>query len=195
MPSPMQSQGIHPKKSSSSSLKGRSAASYLAALAEADEKSRKLIKSPTVASTPALSFSSMTTSSSEVSSRASSHPSTTTQPSSVFDGSDVADGTGLIIPVQPPSSSQVFHTIHSEFGHCDNQLYRHTSRHPIGVPLEYIEEQEPPYHTLITLYISFLFLICLGHIRDFFGKRWYPESYSDLVPHDVRQLMRCSTFL
>ncbi|KAF9516140.1 hypothetical protein BS47DRAFT_1341236 [Hydnum rufescens UP504] len=107
-----------------------------------------------------------------------------TQPSSVFDDSDVADGTGLIIPLQPPSSAQVFHTVHSEFGHCDNQLQRHTSRHPLGVPLERTEEQDPPYYILITTYLSFVFFICLGHLRDFLGKRWNPELYSHLIPSD-----------
>lgn len=33
-------------------------------------------------------------------------------------------------------------------------------------------EDEPPYFILLTTYISYLFLIMLGHVRDFFGKRF-----------------------
>ena len=41
-----------------------------------------------------------------------------------------------------------------------------------GEPLEAPIEDEPPYYYLLTTYISYLLLILLGHIRDFFGKRF-----------------------
>ncbi|KAG6032000.1 hypothetical protein E4U41_007349 [Claviceps citrina] len=41
-----------------------------------------------------------------------------------------------------------------------------------GVPLETPVEDEPPYYFLLTTYISYLLLILVGHICDFFGKRF-----------------------
>ncbi|ODA77072.1 hypothetical protein RJ55_07590 [Drechmeria coniospora] len=41
-----------------------------------------------------------------------------------------------------------------------------------GEPLEAPVEDEPPYYYIFTTYISYLILILLGHIRDFFGKRF-----------------------
>lgn len=41
-----------------------------------------------------------------------------------------------------------------------------------GVPLESPIEDEPPYYFLLTTYISYLLLILVGHICDFFGKRF-----------------------
>ncbi|KND90866.1 Serine palmitoyltransferase 2 [Tolypocladium ophioglossoides CBS 100239] len=41
-----------------------------------------------------------------------------------------------------------------------------------GEPLEAPIEDEPPYYFLLTTYVSYLLLILLGHIRDFFGKRF-----------------------
>ncbi|KAG9290865.1 hypothetical protein G9A89_011015 [Geosiphon pyriformis] len=42
------------------------------------------------------------------------------------------------------------------------------------------EEEEPPYYFLFTTYLSYLILICFGHIRDFFGKRFRSENYQHL---------------
>ncbi|PQE15673.1 serine palmitoyltransferase 2 protein [Rutstroemia sp. NJR-2017a BBW] len=39
---------------------------------------------------------------------------------------------------------------------------------------------EPPYYYLLTTYISYLVLIIFGHVRDFFGKRFKPDSYRHL---------------
>lgn len=41
-----------------------------------------------------------------------------------------------------------------------------------GEPLAAPIEDEPPYYFLLTTYVSYLLLILLGHIRDFFGKRF-----------------------
>jgi serine palmitoyltransferase len=35
-------------------------------------------------------------------------------------------------------------------------------------------------------YVSYLLLIVIGHMRDFFGKRFRASSYKHLMPHDVR---------
>ncbi|RMJ14527.1 hypothetical protein CDV36_005781 [Fusarium kuroshium] len=50
-----------------------------------------------------------------------------------------------------------------------------------GEPLEAPVEDEPPYYFILTTYISYLILILLGHIRDFFGKRFgNPKHYRAL---------------
>lgn len=195
MPSPMQSPVFGRKKSSTSSVNGRSAQAYLAALAEADAQSRKLSqnKGSTPASTPALSFSSsMTTSSasSDSSSVRSSHGRSKSNGALIVHGQDVDDGSGLTIPLEPPTSEQVFTTVHSEFGHSSNPQHRYTVRHVPGTPLDYPDLEEPPYYILLTTYISYLFLICLGHLRDFFGKRTNPANYSHLMARDVSSIFR-----
>ncbi|CAG9949990.1 unnamed protein product, partial [Clonostachys rosea f. rosea IK726] len=40
-------------------------------------------------------------------------------------------------------------------------------------------EDEPPYYYILTTYVSYLFLILLGHIRDFFGKRFGDKKHYD----------------
>lgn len=143
------------KKGSSSSA----AAELLPALSQADERSRG---SPT--STPALSFSSSLTGSTE-------------------ETRSVLDEDGLAVPAKPPTSVEVFTTLHTEFGHCSNEGYRHTSQHTPGANLHF-QEQEPPYYVVISTYISFIILILLGHMRDFFGKRFRPARYAHLMPHN-----------
>jgi serine palmitoyltransferase len=47
-------------------------------------------------------------------------------------------------------------------------------------PPEKFEEAEPPLYFLMTTYISYLIFIVLGHIRDFFGKRFAKKRYAHL---------------
>ncbi|CAG8528884.1 9801_t:CDS:2 [Ambispora gerdemannii] len=41
-------------------------------------------------------------------------------------------------------------------------------------------EKEPPYYFLFTTYLSYLVLICFGHLRDFFGMRFKKANYKHL---------------
>ncbi|EIW53578.1 serine palmitoyltransferase 2 [Trametes versicolor FP-101664 SS1] len=141
------------------------AASYLSAVSKADARARKHGATP--ASTPALSMSSSITSSSQ---------------DTVLDENNLDFTDGLSYPRVPPSSDQVFATVHSEFGHCANEQYRYTSQHPKGTPYKSIPEQEPPYYILLTTYISYILVICLGHLRDFVGKRFRAAQYRHLLP-------------
>lgn len=59
----------------------------------------------------------------------------------------------------------------SQFGPLSHASHLYTSKSH-GEPLEAPIEDEPPYYYLLTTYISYLLLILLGHIRDFFGKRF-----------------------
>lgn len=156
-----------------SSLPLRSAASYLSAVSEMDARARARSNSPTPTSTPALSLASSALSSS-------TGESITTVRDEFEDNYD-----GLSMPKIPPTSEQVFTTLHSEFGHCANPQYRHTSKWDPTNSHFQKEEQEPPHYILISTYLSYLVLIVLGHVRDFFEKRLFPASFSHLRPHDV----------
>ncbi|KIJ59898.1 hypothetical protein HYDPIDRAFT_99833 [Hydnomerulius pinastri MD-312] len=172
MPSPMAlnpsspSPSIFKKKKSLGQLPSMAtAASYLSAVHEADARARSHDISPT--STPALSLSSSVTSSSE---------------DTVLH--DIDDNrTGLAYPSNPPTSEQVFTTVHTEFGHCANESYRCVSQHNRDKPVSEHEIEEPPYYILITTYISYLILIVFGHIRDFFGKRFAKQYFTHLMPY------------
>ena len=181
MPSPIAinpaspSHSIFKKMSKSPSNLPASAASYLSAVSQADAhaRARSLANVVTPTSTPALSTSSSVTVSSEDSVLREGE-------AKMYDNDD-----GLSYPSTPPTSEQVFNTVHSEFGHCGNEDYRFTSQHPVGKPVPHHEEQDPPYYILLSTYISYMILICLGHLRDFIGKRLKPSAYTHLLPHNV----------
>ncbi|KAJ3783947.1 serine palmitoyltransferase 2 [Lentinula aff. detonsa] len=157
------------KKQKNSSSSPPTAASYLSALSQADARARNAQRG-TPTSTPALSISSSLTSSTE---------------DTVLAEEDTADSDGLAVPVgKPPNSEQLYTTVHTEFGHCYNEEYRHISQHPLGAPIVRHVDQEPPYYILFSTYISYLILIVLGHMRDFLGKRFHSYSYRHLMPHD-----------
>ncbi|QRW25620.1 aminotransferase class I and II protein [Rhizoctonia solani] len=47
-----------------------------------------------------------------------------------------------------------------------------------------IRRTDPPYYVLLSTYVSYVVLIVIGHMRDWFGKRFWRESYKHLMPHD-----------
>ena len=96
------------------------------------------------------------------------------------------DPNPLTHPLHAPTSEQVFTTVHSEFGHCANEAYRYTSSHTPGVAVKVPVEHDPPYYILLSTYISYLILICIGHLRDFVGKRLHRSAYKHLMAHGVR---------
>ncbi|KAJ7163859.1 pyridoxal phosphate-dependent transferase [Mycena crocata] len=143
--------------------------SYFSALSKAEAHGVNGI-APTA--TPALSLSSSVTSSSE---------------DTVLHEDDmelVDNSDGLALPARAPNSSEVFTTVHTEFGHCSNGDYRYVSQHIPGTPVPAHVDQDPPYYILLSTYISYLILICMGHVRDFLGKRFHPRAYRHLMPRD-----------
>lgn len=144
------------------------AASYLSAVSEADARARGA-HGNTPSSTPALSLSSSVTSSSE---------------DTVLHEED-ENVDGLAYPKVPPTSEQIFTTVHTEFGHCGNDAYRYTSQYNPAHPVANLKEQDPPYYILLTTYISYILVIIFGHIRDFFGKRFKHSAYRHLLAHNV----------
>lgn len=185
MPSPI---ALNPASPSSSIFKKKSstnfpasAASYLSAVSQADRRARANGAVPTA--TPALSLSSSITTSTE-------DTVLHEEKSKSWDNDD-----GLSYPSLPPTSEQVFQTAHAEFGHCANEEYRYVSQHPAGEPVIHIEEQDPPYYIVLSTYLSYMILISLGHVRDFFGKKLKPSAYKHLRPHKVCRYLRASDAL
>jgi len=172
---PQQSSSIFKKRSASAVP--ASAASYLSAVSQADARARSTSSVASPTSTPALSLSSSITSSSE--------DTVLHEDEELNDPSLTSNADGLLLPLRPPTSEQVFTTVHTEFGHCANEEYRTTSQHKQGTLLRLHVEQDPPYYILLSTYISYLILIVLGHVRDFVGKRLSPASYKHLMPRGV----------
>ncbi|MCJ1313895.1 serine palmitoyltransferase component [Agyrium rufum] len=86
---------------------------------------------------------------------------------------------------QPPSPAEARRLArqHAQFGPLGSQSHRYTSRHVGGDYADPIMD-EPPYYYVLTTYISYLILIIFGHVRDFFGKRFYEEHYRHLKPRN-----------
>lgn len=174
-------------KNKKSNVDFSSAASYLAAVSEMDarQRSSSASLSPSTHSgspTPALSLSSTLTSSTE----------DTPAAKDCYEPDVLLYDTnedGLSLPLTPPTSEQVFTTVHSEFGHCANESFRYESRAHPGDHYSPVEP-EPPYRILLTTYISYILLICIGHLRDFFGKRFRSANYRHLKKRDVRVFTR-----
>ncbi|QSZ37167.1 hypothetical protein DSL72_009261 [Monilinia vaccinii-corymbosi] len=82
---------------------------------------------------------------------------------------------------QPPSVAEAKLQARREaqFGPLNHPSHKYVSQHR-GVFEDPVLD-EPPYYYLLTTYISYLVLIIFGHVRDFFGKRFKPESYRHLT--------------
>ncbi|KAJ2987484.1 hypothetical protein NUW58_g4480 [Xylaria curta] len=74
---------------------------------------------------------------------------------------------------QPTDSSDVAlqRRRDAQFGPLLDASHRYVSMHH-GEPLAAPVIDEPPYYYVLTTYISYLLLLALGHVRDFFGKRF-----------------------
>ncbi|CAE6474424.1 hypothetical protein ACGC1H_006206 [Rhizoctonia solani] len=170
MPSPM-AYSPSPSPSAKSlfagSRKNITASSSLEDIIRADTSARQRRTGPTPSSTPALSFSS-----------------SITDPDSENDMFELDSPLARPQGIPPTSNTPAFTTRHVEFGHCANDAYRHTSAHPAGQPFKHAEEQDPPYYVLLCTYVSYVVLIVIGHMRDWFGKRFWKDSYKHLMPHD-----------
>ncbi|KAK8058531.1 aminotransferase class I and II [Apiospora phragmitis] len=75
---------------------------------------------------------------------------------------------------EPPSSEEVQNKrrADAQFGPLVHPSHRYVSKHHGDGGLKAPIIDEPPYYFVLTTYISYLLLILLGHIRDFFGKRF-----------------------
>ncbi|KAK8035188.1 aminotransferase class I and II [Apiospora rasikravindrae] len=75
---------------------------------------------------------------------------------------------------EPPTSEevQIKRRADAQFGPLVHPSHRYVSKHHGDGGLKAPIIDEPPYYFVLTTYISYLLLILLGHIRDFFGKRF-----------------------
>ena len=64
----------------------------------------------------------------------------------------------------------------AQFGPLSHPSHLYTSKSH-GQPLAAPIEDDPPYYALLTTYVSYLILIVIGHIRDFFGKRFGDKKH------------------
>ncbi|ODV90851.1 hypothetical protein CANCADRAFT_112307 [Tortispora caseinolytica NRRL Y-17796] len=71
----------------------------------------------------------------------------------------------------------------NEFGPLTSKEYLYHCP-PSHAELDIDEKCEPQYYILVCTYLSYLILIILGHIEDFFGKRLYPTKYRHLTEFD-----------
>ncbi|KAL1748999.1 pyridoxal phosphate-dependent transferase [Schizophyllum fasciatum] len=66
-------------------------------------------------------------------------------------------------------------TPHSEYGICNDARWRYESAYRGTAPSEGITD--PPYYILFTTYISFIFVIALGHLADWMDRLRYGSVY------------------
>ena len=71
----------------------------------------------------------------------------------------------------------------AQFGPIGSHDHRYVCQHMGGDLVELIVE-EPPYFYLITTYISYMILIAIGRVRDFFGKRFKGSQYKHIQAAD-----------
>ncbi|KAG2159457.1 pyridoxal phosphate-dependent transferase [Suillus bovinus] len=158
------------------------AVSYLSAMQQADARTRNHDNS-SVASSPTLSLSPSITASSVASTPTLLSPSITASSEDTTLSED-DENNCLVYPLIPPTSEQVFTTVHTEFGHCANEAYRCISKHDYTKPFEEHTIEEPPYYIFLATHISMFILHLLGYMRDFFGKRFAKSYFAHLMPQD-----------
>ncbi|OTA90780.1 hypothetical protein M434DRAFT_13707 [Hypoxylon sp. CO27-5] len=144
---PSQSRGNRLSQFFSSSPKANQQPSAQQALMAMQNSSTPSITAPGL-SLPTISLSTATA----------GEPNTEEQPTTLF---------------QPPDSTEISRQkrFDAQFGPLIHPSHRYVSKHH-GEPLEAPVIDEPPYYYVLTTYISYLLLLALGHIRDFFGKRF-----------------------
>ncbi|CEJ92079.1 Putative Serine palmitoyltransferase [[Torrubiella] hemipterigena] len=84
--------------------------------------------------------------------------------------------TTTLFKPQSDQEMEVRRRADAQFGPLVHSSHLYTSKSH-GEPLAAPIEDEPPYYFFLTTYISYLLLILLGHIRDFFGKRFGNKKY------------------
>lgn len=79
---------------------------------------------------------------------------------------------------EPPSAAEATRRrrVEAEFGPLVSPNHLYVSKHQ-GRKLEAPIVDEPPYYYVLTTYLSYLFLIVFGHVRDFFGKRFGDKKH------------------
>ncbi|GJJ07708.1 hypothetical protein Clacol_001913 [Clathrus columnatus] len=188
-PSPIAIPKGHTKSKSILKHPMRDAASYLTALSQADADARAAAarknRFADTNSDAGSTHSFMTTSTST--SKSSSSTSIEYDDRNVQNllSADIAHRYDELDNSPYSSEEQALHQFnfkHSEFGHCADESYRFTSAWKPNTPVINHLDEDPSYYILLTTYFSYLILIVLGHLRDFFGKRFHSHAYKHLMP-------------
>ncbi|AWU78155.1 hypothetical protein CAS74_003038 [Pichia kudriavzevii] len=85
------------------------------------------------------------------------------------------------VPDPPVSHLTIAEKAEMEFGALTNEKYLVSSQYDPNRGLKGQILDEPPYYVVITTYLSYLFLIIVGHIKDFFGMKFTPKYYKALI--------------
>lgn len=85
------------------------------------------------------------------------------------------------VPDPPVSDLSIQEKAEHEFGTLTNKKYLCTAQHIEGEPIKEQKLDEPPYYIVLTTYLDYLFLIIMGHIKDFFGMTFMPQHFSAMV--------------
>lgn len=93
------------------------------------------------------------------------------------------EGTTTLFSPPTPTELKKLQRQHAQFGPLGSPHHKYSSRWT-GEDFPDPIEDEPPYYYLLTTYISYLILIIFGHVRDFFGKKFHPESFRHIQEHD-----------
>ncbi|CAA91967.3 serine palmitoyltransferase Lcb2 [Schizosaccharomyces pombe] len=75
------------------------------------------------------------------------------------------------------------HLLENEFAPITDPTHRRVSKNPDGAELFQFED-EPSYYYVVATYLTYLVLIIIGHVRDFFGKRFHKDDYKYLKDND-----------
>ncbi|KAG7885574.1 hypothetical protein KL938_000606 [Ogataea parapolymorpha] len=68
-----------------------------------------------------------------------------------------------------------------EFGPLSSKDYLYEVSYDPNQPLNPAVD-EPPYFVVIFTYLNYLILIIIGHLKDFFGKRFMPQYFEAVLP-------------
>ncbi|ODV87977.1 hypothetical protein CANARDRAFT_26147 [[Candida] arabinofermentans NRRL YB-2248] len=69
-----------------------------------------------------------------------------------------------------------------EFGKLTSTDHLYVAKYNQNEPLPTPILDEPPYYIVIFTYLNYLILIIIGHIKDFFGKRFMPQCFDAVMP-------------
>ncbi|GME94214.1 unnamed protein product [Ambrosiozyma monospora] len=69
-----------------------------------------------------------------------------------------------------------------EYGPLTSEKWLYVSKHNPNEPLPKPIVDDPPYFIVIFTYLNYLILIIIGHIKDFFGMKFFPQHFDAMLP-------------
>ncbi|ODV97036.1 hypothetical protein PACTADRAFT_48812 [Pachysolen tannophilus NRRL Y-2460] len=87
------------------------------------------------------------------------------------------------IPSAPIKNYSKEEKAEKEFGKLSSPKDLCVAKYGPDVALDTFDD-EPPYYILIITYLNYLILIIIGHVRDFFGKKFQRKYFKELVENN-----------